>query len=75
MKEICDNHCETCPMHGQMYCAVMFARSIHQTLPVLSERLEQVEMELRDMRREPEQAPVINPLKYDVPSPVLSEED
>ena len=32
MKEKCDNHCETCPIQGQIYCILQFAKSINERL-------------------------------------------
>ena len=29
MKEKCDNHCETCPIQGQIYCALQYVKSLN----------------------------------------------
>lgn len=61
MKEKCDNHCETCSLTGQIFCALMFSRATNQSLPTILERLESLEAEIQDLR-EPKDAPkVLNP--------------
>lgn len=32
MKEKCDNHCETCPIQGQIYCALQYVKSLNDRL-------------------------------------------
>ena len=32
MKSKCDNQCETCPLQGQIYCILQFAKSINERL-------------------------------------------
>ena len=29
MKSKCDNHCETCPTQGQIYCALQYIKSLN----------------------------------------------
>ena len=29
MKSKCDNHCETCPTQGQIYCALQYVKSLN----------------------------------------------
>lgn len=61
-KERCDNHCETCPMNGQIYCAVMFARATNLMLPGLVEKIQNLEMEIQELRKPTDTPTVINPL-------------
>lgn len=63
-KEKCDNHCETCPVNGQVYCSVMFARSTNQLLSGLMSRVQSLELEIQDLRRPAEAPAVLNPLGY-----------
>lgn len=61
MKEKCDNHCETCSLTGQIFCALMFSRATNQSLPTILERLDSLEAEIQDLR-DPKEAPkVLNP--------------
>ena len=61
MKEKCDNHCETCSLTGQIFCALMFSRATNQSLPTIFERLQSLEAEIQELR-EPKEAPkVLNP--------------
>ena len=61
-KERCDNHCETCPMNGQIYCAVMFSRATNLMLPGLVEKIQNLEMEIQELRKPTDTPSVINPL-------------
>lgn len=63
MKEKCDNQCETCPINGQMYCALVYARATNQSLPGILEQLEELKQEIRELRNTTESSPVINPFK------------
>ena len=63
-KEKCDNHCETCPVNGQVYCSVMFAKTTNQTMNNILERLGVLEMEVQDLRKPSEPQAVLNPLGY-----------
>ena len=63
-KEKCDNRCETCPMNGQVYCAVMFAKATNQALPSLVERIGMMELTIQEMQKPAESPRVINPLSY-----------
>ena len=29
MKEKCDNHCETCPIQGHIYCTLQYVKSLN----------------------------------------------
>ena len=62
-KERCDNHCETCPMNGQIYCAVMFARATNLAIPGLIEKVNNLEMEIQELRKPTDAPTVINPLE------------
>jgi hypothetical protein len=61
MKEKCDNHCETCSLTGQIFCALMFSRATNQSLPTILERLESLEAEIQDLREPKETPKVLNP--------------
>lgn len=61
MKEKCDNHCETCSLTGQIFCALMFSRATNQSLPTILERLESLEAEMQDLREPKETPKVLNP--------------
>lgn len=39
MKEQCDNICNTCPINGQIYCALMFLKTNNENMKNFSERL------------------------------------
>lgn len=56
MKQQCDNHCETCPMQSQIYCALMYAKANNESMGGLEERLSNIESSLQ---------------KEDVPEPLL----
>ena len=43
MKEKCDNHCETCPMQSQVFCALIFAKANNSAIGSLAQRVENVE--------------------------------
>lgn len=43
MKEKCDNICSTCPVNGQIFCALMFSKSNNDNMKALSDRLSNVE--------------------------------
>jgi hypothetical protein len=66
MKEKCDNHCETCSLTGQIFCALMFSRATNQSLPTILERLESLEMEMQDLRKPKDVPKVLNPMGYQV---------
>lgn len=57
MKKECDNHCETCPMQSQIYCALMFARATNASLTAIDDRLASLEQAVR-----PEEVTLINPI-------------
>lgn len=61
MKEKCDNHCETCSLTGQIFCALMFSRATNQSLPTILERLESLEAEIQDLREPKETPKLLNP--------------
>lgn len=63
-KEKCDNHCETCPLAGQTFCSLMFAKSTHQSMSSILERLESLEMEMQDLRKPKDVPKVLNPMGY-----------
>lgn len=44
MKEKCDNICSTCPVNGQIYCALMFLRANNDNMRIMSERLQNLEL-------------------------------
>lgn len=62
MKEKCDNHCETCSLAGQIFCALMFSRATNQSLPSILERLESLEAEVQDMHKPEETPKLLSPL-------------
>lgn len=49
MKEKCDNECATCPMQGQVYCALAFAKASNATIKALDERMAMIEKTLSSM--------------------------
>lgn len=59
MKERCDNICETCPMQGQIYCALKFAKATNISLTALNERLGAIE----DILQQNEEQTLIDPLR------------
>ena len=59
MKDKCDNICETCPVQGQIYCALRFAKATNQSLTILNERLEVIEKSLS----KDAEMPYIDPLR------------
>ncbi|MBQ2045770.1 MAG: hypothetical protein II260_01105 [Muribaculaceae bacterium] len=46
MKEKCDNECATCPMQGQVYCSLAFAKASNQAIKTLEERMCMIEQAL-----------------------------
>lgn len=46
MKEKCDNECATCPMQGQVYCSLAFAKASNQAMKALEERMCMIEQTL-----------------------------
>lgn len=49
MKERCDNECATCPMQGQVYCALAFAKASNGTIKALDERMGRIEKAISAM--------------------------
>lgn len=43
MKEKCDNICNTCPVNGQIYCALHFAKANNQNADAIVKRIETIE--------------------------------
>ena len=66
MKEKCDNHCETCSLTGQIFCALMLAKSTHQSMSVILERIESLEAEIQYLREPKEVPKVLRPMGYQV---------
>lgn len=43
MKEKCDNICNTCPVNGQIFCALHFAKANNQNADAMNKRIETIE--------------------------------